>query len=110
MVTVLKRLLGLALALTFLVGATALLMPSRMAETQMTVSAEMGGGCAGPQAPCTGHMPNCGNHICCVTAFALATPFSMAFPFERTSLHYDLPGSLSGISIKPELSPPILTA
>ena len=59
MAALLKRLLTVGLALAFLVGVTAQLMPSNMAEPQTTVSAEMGGGCAGPHAPCTGHMPNC---------------------------------------------------
>jgi hypothetical protein len=35
----------------------------------------------------------------------------MAVPFEWTSLDYDLAAeSLSGTSVKPELSPPILAA
>jgi hypothetical protein len=106
------RLLTICLALTFLVGVTAQLMPFSMAETQMTLSAEMAGGCAGPQAPCTGHVPNCIDHIGCVTVSALpASPASVAVAFEWTTLGYDLaPESLTGISIKPEISPPILAA
>jgi hypothetical protein len=109
---VLKRLLTLCVALAFLVGVTAQLMPSSMAETQMTVSAEMAGGCASPQAPCTGHMPNCIDHLGCVTVSALPTsPASIAVAFEWTSLDYgSAPESLTGISVKPELSPPILAA
>jgi len=111
MATVLKRLLPLGLAVTFLVGVAAQLMPSSMAETQMTVSAEMGGGCAAPETPCTGHMPNCIDHICCVTISALPTSVSTGSPLEWISLDYDrAAGSLTGISVKPELSPPILAA
>src|SRR6267154_520196 len=78
MLAVLKRLLTLCLALAFLLGVTAQLMPSSMAETQMTVSADMAGNCAAPQAPCTGHMPNCVDHVGCVTLPALpASPTSM---------------------------------
>jgi hypothetical protein len=52
------------------------------------------------------------DHICCVTASALpASLASVEMPFEWTSLYYPLvPESLSGISVKPELSPPILAA
>src|SRR5437660_11016288 len=112
MATAVTRLLTICLALTFLVGVTAQLMPSSMAETQMTVSAEMAGGCAGPQAPCTGHMPNCIDHVGCVTVSALpASPVAIAVALEWISLNYDFaPTSLSGMSVKPELSPPILAA
>jgi hypothetical protein len=112
MATILKRPLTLGLALAFLLGVTVQLMPSSMAETQMTVSAEMAGGCAGPQPPCTGHMPNCVDHLGCVSVSALLTsPASIAVAFEWTSLGYNLaPESLAGISVKPELSPPILVA
>ena len=112
MLVVLKRFLTLCLALAFLVGVTAQLMPSSIVETQMTVSAEMAGGCAGPQAPCTGHMPNCVDHLGCITVSALPTsPTSIAVAFEWTVLGYDLvPKSLTGISVKPELLPPILAA
>ncbi len=100
------------MALAFLVGVTAQLMPSSMAETQLTLSADMAGGCAAPQAPCTGHMPNCVDHVGCVTVSALPTsPTSIAAPVEWTLLDYDLaPESPAGISVKPELSPPILAA
>jgi hypothetical protein len=112
MLAVLKRLLTLCLAVAFLIGVTAQLMPSSMAETEMIVSADMAGGCAGPQPPCTGQMPNCVDHLGCVTVSALPTsPASIAVAFEWTALGYDLaPESLTGISVKPELSPPILAA
>ena len=100
MSAVLRRLLTLCLALAFLVGA------------QMTLSAEMADGCAGPQPPCSGHTPNCVDHVGCITVSALPTsPTSIAVPVEWTSLDYDLaPEALAGISVKPELSPPILAA
>jgi hypothetical protein len=112
MVAVLKRLLTVCLALAFLVGVTAQLMPSSMAETQSAMSAEMPGGCDGPQAPCTGHLPNCVDHLGCVTVSALlASPTSIAVSVEWTAVSYDLvPESLAGISFKPELTPPILAA
>ena len=100
------------MALAFVLGVTAQLMPSSMAATQMTVTADMGGGCAGPHPPCTGHMPNCLDHGGCITVSALpASPTWIAVPVEWISLDYVLaPELLAGISIKPELSPPILTA
>ena len=112
MLAVLKRLLTVCLALAFLAGVTMQLMPSSMAAAPITVSADMAGGCAGPQPPCTGHMPNCVDHLGCVTVSALPTsPASIAVPVEWTSLDYDLASeSLAGISVKPELSPPILAA
>src|SRR6516162_8469615 len=110
MATVLKRLLTVCLALAFLVGVTAQLMPSSMAETVTTVSTEMGGGCACPYPPCTGHMPNCLNHGCCISVSVLPTsPATIALPVEWRSLDYHLPPQLlAGISVKPELFPPIL--
>ena len=110
MAAVLKRLLTVCFALTFIVGVTAQLLPSSMAVGEMGVRADMAVGRAGPQPPCTGHMPNCVDHVGCVTLSALpASPVLVAVAFEWTSLDYDLaPESLPGISVKPELSPPIL--
>lgn len=112
MATVLERLLRLGLALAFLVGLTAQLMPPSIAEPEPMFSADMAGGCAGPQPPCTGHLPNCLDHGGCIIVSALpASPTSIAVPVEWTSLDYDFPPqALAGISVKPELSPPILTA
>lgn len=110
MVRVLKRLLTLGLALAFLAGVTGQLMPPNMAAPQMTVAIDMGGGCAGPQPPCTGHMPNCLDHGGCITVSALpVSPTAMVVPVEWISLDYDFaPQTLGGISVKPELSPPIV--
>jgi len=112
MARVVKRLLVVCLALGFLLGVTGQLMPIGMAAPQMTMSAEMAGGCAGPQPPCTGHMPNCLDHGGCITVSAVPTsPTSVIAPVEWTALDYDLaPQALAGTSVKPELSPPILAA
>ena len=112
MAIILQRLLRVCLALAFVVGVTGQLMPSSLPESQMTMSADMPGGCAGPQPPCTGQMPNCIDHAGCLTVSALpAFPVSIAVPVEWTPLNYDLaPQALAGISVKPELSPPILAA
>jgi hypothetical protein len=107
-----KRLLRLCLALAFLLGVTAQLMPSSMAETQMTVSADMAGTATLRRLLAPGTVPNCVDHVGCVTVSALPTsPTSIAAPVEWTLLDYDLaPEPLAGISVKPELSPPILAA
>jgi hypothetical protein len=112
MATILKRLLTVCSALAFIVGATVQVLPSSVAIGGMGVRADTAGGPAGPQPPCTGNMPNCVDHVGCLTVSALpASPVSVAVAFEWASLDYDLaPESLSGISIKPELSPPILAA
>jgi hypothetical protein len=112
MATTLNRFLTLCWTLAFLVGVTVQLMPPSMMPSDIGVSAEMADGCAGPQSPCTGHMPNCADHIGCVSVSALPTaPVSISVAFEWASLDYDLaPESLAGISVKPELSPPILAA
>jgi hypothetical protein len=107
-----RRLLRGFLALVFVMSVTVQLVPVSMAHPDMSACGDMSGGCDGPQAPCTGHMPNCVDHVGCITVSALPTsPTSIAVPVEWTSLDYDLvPKSLAGISLKPELSPPILAA
>jgi hypothetical protein len=112
MTAALKRLLTLGLMLALVVGTTSQLMPSSVAHPDMGLRADMTGGDAGRQPPCTGHMPNCIDHLGCVTASALpAAPASVAVAFEWTTLDYDpAPELLAGISVKPELSPPILAA
>lgn len=110
--TVLKRLLTLGVVLAFMVGVTAQIMPFAMAASQVTASAGMDGGCDGPQPPCTGHMPNCLDHGGCIAVSALpVSPTAIARRVEWTLLDYDLaPQALAGISLRPELSPPILAA
>jgi hypothetical protein len=112
MAAALKRLLTLGLMLALVVGTTSQLMPPSMAHPDMGLRADMAGGCDRPQLPCTGHMPNCIDHLGCLTVSALpASPVAMTVGFEWTSLNYDFaPTYLSGMSVKPELSPPILAA
>jgi hypothetical protein len=112
MASVLIRLSTLWLAMAFLIATPALLVPVGVAQPYIAASADLADGCAGYQPPCTGHMPNCVDHICCVTVSALpASLASVGVAFEWTLLYYPLaPESLSGISVKPELSPPILAA
>jgi hypothetical protein len=110
MPTVLKRLLTLGLALALIVSATPPLVPCGMGESEIGVRADMAGGCDEPQAPRTGHLPTCIGHIGCLAVTALpASPAVQAVAFQWTSLDFEFgAASLSGISLKPELSPPIL--
>jgi len=111
MAAVLHRLLTVGLALAFLVGMTVQLVPSSMAETATKMSAGMTGCCDSPQPPCTGHLPNCLDHGCITVSALPPSPAAIAVPVEWTSLVYEpAPQALSGISVKPELSPPILAA
>ncbi len=112
MATVMKNLLTCCLALAFLVGATAQLVPSGMAMAEMSARADMAGGGAASDMPCTGHAPNCIDHLGCLAIPALPTsPASLAVPFRWTSVAYHFSATpLSGISVEPELSPPILAA
>ncbi len=102
----------MCLALALVLGVTAQLMPSAIAGPQATACAGMGTGCDGAKPPCTGHAPSCVDRVGCVTISALPTsPTTVAVPVEWTLLDYNLvPVSLIGISVEPELSPPILTA
>ena len=112
MAVVLQRFVTLCLALALVVGVTGQLMPPSMAAAQPTMSSHMEGGCDGPQPPCNGQLPICLDHGGCITVSALpAAPAAISVPVEWTSLVYELARqALSGISHKPELSPPILAA
>jgi hypothetical protein len=112
MATPLKRLLTVSLALVFLIGVTAQLVPSSMAETPAPVSVGTAGCCDTPQPPCTGHLPNCLDHGGCVTIYALSVwAATLVLPVAWTALAFDRTRqALSGLSVKPELSPPILVA
>jgi len=112
MAAILNRLLTVCLALAFLVGVTAQHMPCGMAQAGTAVRADMADRCAGPQPSCTDHMPACIDQLGCLTLPALpVSPASMAIGFEWTAPTYHVAAAaLSGISIEPELSPPILAA
>jgi hypothetical protein len=112
MLVVLKRLLTIALAAAFFVGATVQLLPSSTALADISVRADMGAGCDEPKPLCPDHAPNCIDHYGCLTVPALpASPTSLTTPFRWISVAYAFVATpLLGHSIKPELSPPILAA
>lgn len=106
------RLLRVVLALVFAISVTMQGVPSAVAQTGLSLHTDMEAGCDGMPVPMGKHMPNCVRHIGCVCVSALPMrPFLVAIPFGWTPLDF-LPTStyLTGISIEPELSPPILTA
>jgi len=109
---ILHRLLTVCLAVIFLVGVTIQLVPCDTAHAEMAIRADMADGCAGAKSPCTDHKPACIDHLGCIAVPALpASPASIAVAFEWALPDYDLAAeSLSEISLKPELSPPILAA
>ena len=100
------------LALAFLVGVTAQFVPCGTAVSGTGIQADMSGGCSGSNPPCGSHMPDCAGHAGCIALPALpVSPTSVAVVFGWRSLDYDrAPEALSGISVKPELSPPIFAA
>jgi hypothetical protein len=112
MATITECLLRLSLALAFVLGLTARLMPPSVASAEMSVSTDMASGCDDPQPPCTGNIPNCLHHGGCITVSGLpASSGSVVVPVEWTSLGYSfVRQALAGISVKPELLPPILAA
>ena len=109
---ILHRLLTVCLAVALLVGVTIQLVPCGTAHAEMGIRADMADGCAGAKFPCADHKPACIVHLGCVAVPALpASPASIAVAFEWALPDYDFAAtSLSGISVKPELSPPILAA
>jgi hypothetical protein len=112
MAAMLKRFLTLGLALAVLVGATAQLMPCSMARADMPAGVGNMAGCADQHDLCGNHVPNCLDHVGCAAVTALpAMPVSIAVAFAWAPLVYDpATASISGISIRPELSPPTLLA
>ncbi|HEV2334131.1 MAG TPA: hypothetical protein VGS13_01410 [Stellaceae bacterium] len=111
MATILGRLLTLGVVLAF-VGATVQLVPCGMAYLQSSVRSDMAAGSTQPKAPCTDRAPVCTDHFGCVAALVVPTaPPSVAVALQWISLDYDLAvRPLRGISLKPDLSPPIPAA
>ena len=107
-----RRLLTLGIALAFFVGTTGQLVPYGMACGMIGMSVGMAVGPAQTKAPSGAPGPTCVVHLGCVGNPALpASPPSVAVALRWMTPAYDLTTApLSGISLKPDLSPPILTA
>jgi hypothetical protein len=108
--TTLRRLLILCLAAALFVGATVQLLPTP-ALADMGVHSGQMGGCDEPATPPAKRLPNCIDHFGCLTVPALpVSPTALVMPVRWISVAYvSGAASLPGQSIKPELSPPILT-
>jgi hypothetical protein len=109
---VLRRFLSICLSAIFLVGATVQVLPSGMAMADMSAQADMGGGCDQPKPPCPDRGPNCIDHFGCLSVSALPiSPTALPVPFQWTAVAYELgTAPLLGLSVKPELFPPIRAA
>jgi hypothetical protein len=112
MAAVFHRLLTLCLALGLVVGVPMRLVPCGMAETPVGVAADNDDGCAPAQRACTEPGPSCVDHVGCIAQPGVPAALRLPLvPFEWTALAYNGAISrLSGISIEPELSPPIRAA
>lgn len=109
---ILHRLLTVCLALTLLVGVSTHLVPCGNPDPMGIQAADMSDGCS-TSAPCSDHrMPNCVGHLGCVVVPAIpVSATSVAVDFIGARLDYEVaPQALPGISVEPELSPPILAA
>jgi len=124
MAMVLRQLLTLFLAAAFFVGTAVQLLPPSTALADVGVHSDKMAGygrqaaapvkqmadCDRPGVPPAKPMPNCIDHLGCLTISALATaPTALPMPFRWASIAY-MSGatSLVGRSVEPELSPPIL--
>jgi hypothetical protein len=108
---VVRRLLMLCLAAAFFVGATVQMLPPNAAMADPGRGDKMAG-CTGPEAPPVKQMPNCIDRYGCLVVQALpVAPTLPAVPFRWISVAYAFGAApLLGLSIKPELSPPILAS
>jgi hypothetical protein len=112
MAAVFHRVLTLCLAVTLIVGVPGGLVSCGMAEAQVVMSGHTADECSATQPPCADHRSTCIDYLgCAAVPGVAASPALFAVVLEWTSPRYEPPRStLSGISIEPELSPPILAA
>lgn len=114
----LKRLAMVAFALLFAVGVTAQMMPH--AASAMTMKGDGGAPCDmargdGAQSrgmpaaqPCKGMIPVCVDSLGCVVFVDLPSPLATAWPVDWIAIDWSAGGSwLTGLTVEPELSPPI---
>jgi hypothetical protein len=112
MAMALRRFLTLCLVATFFVGATVQILPWNTAMADTVGHSDDMAGCADHAPAPVKHMPNCIDHYGCLAVQALPTsPTLLAVPFQWISVAYSVRAApLLGLSIKPELTPPILAS
>lgn len=112
MALALKRLLALCFALAFAIGATAQPPPAGSALADGVAQCDMAMGSGDPNAPYPQRKPTCIEQVGCLTVPAIATwPAASPRHFRWTSVVFEAGAPLlHGVSVKPELSPPILAA
>jgi hypothetical protein len=112
MATVVRRFLTLCLATALIVGATVQILPWNPAMADTMGHSDDMAGCADHAPAPVKRMPNCIDHYGCLTVQALPTsPAMLAVPFQWVSVAYSVGAALLlGLSIKPELTPPILAS
>ncbi len=104
----LKRATTCLLALAFLLGVTLQIAGLALAASEQPVM-EMGGDCGQPAQPCNGLTPDCIKSIgCVINTAAPVAPHAVSELLQWDAIHYfSLNAVPSGVSIKPEHSPPI---
>jgi hypothetical protein len=112
--TALKRLALVFLALAFLAGLTAQSLFAASIDPARTANVMAGaikGDSADGQTPCKGTKPLCTDHAGCVLMTALTiTPGLAPVPVEWDEIKYgEFTVAFEGLSVAPELSPPIPT-
>jgi hypothetical protein len=108
----LRRFLTLCLVAAFFVGATVQILPWNAAMADPMGHSDEMAGCADHAPAPVKHMPNCIDHYGCLAVQALPTsPTLLAVPFQWISVAYSVRAApLLGLSVKPELTPPILAS
>jgi hypothetical protein len=110
--TPLKRLAIIFLSLAFLTGLTAQSLFAASINTAQTANLMAGtvtGDGADGQNPCKGAKPLCADHAGCVVMTALTiTPGLAPVPVQWDEIEYgECSVAFDGLSVAPELSPPI---
>lgn len=113
----LKRAATCFLALAVILGVTLQIAGSALAAAgppamEMPAMADMGGDCNQPTSPCNGLTPDCVDSMGCITNTATpVAPLAVSEPLLWGPVSYfSLNATPTGVSVKPEHSPPIRNA
>ncbi len=112
----LKRVTIYLLALAVVIGVTLQISGAALAAAGLPAmemaAMDMGGDCDQPAGPCNGMTPDCiGSMGCVINTAAPVAPLAVSVPFKWSAVSYfSSNATTTGVSIKPEHSPPILNA